>query len=72
MNSFVVLGTNSGEVVRFAVSRSAINTFGWDACMVEAFRRLRNGERDFGLAPMAAAAGMASWRIVNRLRPATA
>jgi hypothetical protein len=60
-NSFVVTGQTPVEVVRFAISRAAVNSVGWDASMLEVFRRLSAGERNFGIAP--GATGMVSWRM---------
>jgi hypothetical protein len=63
-NSFVVFGQVSGEDVRFAVSKAAVNSVGWDASMLEVFRRLSAGERNFGIAP--SSTGMVSWKIPER------
>jgi hypothetical protein len=67
LNSFLVVGTLSGKDVRFAVARAALNAFGWDACLNEAMKRVRAGERDFGIAPgvNGAGRGMVLWRIAG-------
>jgi hypothetical protein len=51
MDAFLVVGSRHAELVRFAVSRSSVDAYGWNACMSDAWRRLERGERDFCIAP---------------------
>lgn len=51
LGAFLVTGRHGGEFVRFAVTQSALDAYGWNSCLEEAFRRLEAGARDFCIAP---------------------
>lgn len=50
-DAFLVSGRLGPDRVRFAVTRSALDAYGWNSCLEEALRRVGRGERDFGIAP---------------------
>lgn len=52
VGAFLLVGRLDGEQVRFAVTQAALDQYGWNCCMHEAFRRLHRGARDFGIAPV--------------------
>lgn len=51
IGAFLVVGRLDAHPVRFAVACASIDRYGWNSCMMEALRRLHDGERDFCIAP---------------------